>query len=463
MNEYGFVSLIPIILVLAIAFWKKNVFLALVTGLIVSSLIIGTATGNYIAGINAIADVFASSDTTATTFFVLMTGGIMTAVSRSGGVEGLVRYSTEKKKIITSKRRAQLLPSILGLLIFVDGTSSITVTSMSGKPFFRKFGISKEKLAFIANSTGSAVAWLVPFGSAAAVLSAFLAPVINDLGLDVNPFSLVLSAVPFHFFAIALMIILFATIITGKDAGPMGKAGVETAGESGTHVYDTDLPEGKKPLVRNMVLPIVFMVVMIFILLFKSGNGRISDGDGALSVFASGVLTLLFTGLLYRIQGICTIDKYISWCIDGMTGMFPLTMILVLAYSFSSTLSLLGSAAYIASLTSILPGSFILPASLLAAAILSYATGTSGGTVSLLVPLLIPVAYSAGIPLEYMIGVIISGAVFGDQSSPISDSVILSSTMTGTEIMDHVKTELPYTLLALLMAFIAFTILGLTI
>ena len=182
-----------------------------------------------------------------------------------------------------------------------------------------------------------------------------------------------------------------------------------------------------------------------------------------MSVFSAGVLTLIFSAVFYRVQGICTIDKYISWVIDGMTGMFPLTMILVLTYSFSSMLSTLETASYIASFTVYLPGSFILPASLLVAAVISYATGTSGGTVSLLVPILIPVAYASGIPLQYMIGVIISGSVFGDQSSPVSDSVILSSSMTGTGIISHVRTELLYTLIALSMALAAFTIFGFTI
>lgn len=227
--------------------------------------------------------------------------------------------------------------------------------------------------------------------------------------------------------------------------------------------YDTEIPDGKIPLARNMVIPLLFLVASIFTLLFISGNGNIANGDGSMSVFSAGVLTLIFSAVFYRVQGICTIDKYISWVIDGMAGMFPLTMILVLAYSFSSMLSILGTASYIASFTVYLPGSFILPASLLVAAVISYATGTSGGTVSLLVPILIPVAYASGIPLQYMIGVIISGSVFGDQSSPISDSVILSSTMTGTRIIDHVRTELPYTLIALLMAFVAFAILGFTI
>ncbi len=463
MNEYGFLSIIPIILVLVIAFWKKNVFLALAAGLAVSSVIIGACTGEFLSAVDAIANVFTSSGTAATTFFVLIMGGIMTASSRSGGVEGLVRYATEKKRIITTKRRAELLPSILGLLLFADGTSSITVSSMSGRPFFRKFGIPKERLAFIANSTGSAVAWFIPFGSAAAVLTSFLAPVLADLGLSDNPFSLVLGAVPFQFFAIALMVVLFATVITGKDIGPMKQADTEALTDDNEAVYDTDIPSGKRALARNMIIPLLFLVASIFTLLLISGNGNIADGEGSMSVFSAGVLTLIFSAIFYKAQGLCTLDKYISWVIEGMTGMFPLTMILVLAYSFSSILSALGTASYIASFTVYLPGSFILPASLLIAAVISYATGTSGGTVSLLVPILIPVAYASGIPLQYMIGVIISGSVFGDQSSPISDSVILSSSMTGTQIINHVRTELPYTLIALLLALTAFTILGFTI
>ena len=463
MTEYGFLSIIPIILVLMVAFCKKNVFLALVAGLAVSSIIVGIFTGGYLSGIEAIANVFVSSGTAATTFFVLIAGGIMAAASRSGGVEGLVRYAIGRKRIITTKRRAGLIPSILGLLLFADGTSSITVTSMVGKPFFRRFGIPRERLAFIANSTGSAVAWFVPFGSAAAVLVSFLSPAMSALGIDANPYAIVLKAVPFHFFAIALMVLLFTTVITGKDIGPMKRVRTEVEKDSEAAVYDTDISSGKEPLARNMVVTIIFLVATIFTLLLISGNGNIAEGDGSFSVFAAGVITLIFTGIFYRIQGICAIDKYIKWCVEGMTGMFPLTMILVLAYSFSSMLSILGTAGYIASYTSLVPSAFILPTSLLIASVISYATGTSGGTVSLLVPILIPVAHSSGIPLEYMIGVIISGSVFGDQSSPISDSVILSSTMTGTKIIEHVKTELPYTLLALSMAFVAFTILGFTI
>ena len=399
MNGYGFLSIIPLIIVLIIAFYKRNVFLSLVTGLITSSVIVGTVTVNYLSGITAIANVFTSSGTAATTFFVLLMGGIMKAASCSGGIEGLVRYATERKRIITTRRRAEMLPSVLGLLLFADGTSSITVTSMSGKPFFHKFGIPKERLAFIANSTGSAVAWFVPFGSATAVLVSFLSPVMTDLGISDNPFSIVLKAVPFQFFAIALMIILFTTVITGKDIGPMKRTDTESDEDSIEGVYEKDIPDDKKPLARNMIIPLLFLVASIFTLLLISGNGNLADGDGSSSVFSAGVLTLLFAGILYRVQGLCTIDKYISWCIDGMTGMFPLTRILVLAYSFSSMLSILGTASYIASFTAYLPGAFLLPASLLAAAVISYATGTSGGTVSLLIPIMIPVAYASGIPL----------------------------------------------------------------
>lgn len=164
--EYGIFSILPILITLVIVFVGKNVFLALLSGIFSAAILIGFFTGDYLTGMESIAMVFSDSGTAMTTFFVLMTGAIMCVVSRSGGVEGLVLYCTEKRKLISSPVAAQLISFVLGLLLFVDGTSSIAVTAMVGKPFFKKFGVPNEKLALISNSTGAAVAWLIPFGSA---------------------------------------------------------------------------------------------------------------------------------------------------------------------------------------------------------------------------------------------------------------------------------------------------------
>ncbi len=458
--DYGILSIVPILITFVIAFWVKNVFLALLSGILSATVIIGGFTGDFFTGLNSIATVFTDVSTTKTTIFVLMTGAIMTVVSRSGGVEGLVLYCTEKRQMVKSPVTAQLISFVLGLLLFVDGTSSIAITAVVGKPFFKKYKVPDEKLALISNSTGSAVAWIVPFGSACAVLTTFFTPVAQQLGMTEDPFSVVMSSVVFQFYTIALLVLILASILFKFDFGPMKRAYIRNEDTVTEYQYDTEVSDRTKVQAKNMLLPIVFLVACIFALLLLTGNGNLAGGDGGTAVFISGLLTLLLTGVWYLLRKICTLEKYTSWVMDGMKSMFELALILVLAYAFGSLLSVLGTAAFIAQYAQLMPSGIMLAAGFLIATCIAYATGTSGGTAAVLVPVLTPVLVPMGIPAPFVLGAIISGAVFGDQNSPISDSVILTSSMTGVKIMDHVRTQTPYTLVAWGAAMIGYLILG---
>lgn len=458
--DYGIFSLLPIVLTLIIVFATKNVFLALLSGIPAAAIIIGIHTGDYITGLESIAEVFTDTGTTKTTFFVLMAGAIMSVVSRSGGVEGLVLYCTERRKMVKSPVAAQLISFVLGLLLFVDGTSSIAVTALVGRPFFNKYHVPSEKLALISNSTGSAVAWIVPFGSACAVLTSFFAPAAAQLCIEQNPFTVVMSSVVFQFYTIALLLIIFASIVLKFELGSMRGAGRTYAESGAEYKYDTELDDRRKIKARNMLIPIIFLVASIFALLLITGEGSISAGNGGTAVFISGLLTLILTGLWYCLRRICTLERYTQWCIDGMKNMFELVLILVLAYVFGSLLSALGTATYLARYVQAVPKPLMLAAAYITATVIAYATGTSGGTAAVTVPVLIPVMEPLGIAPTYLLGAIISGAVFGDQNSPISDSVILTSSMTGVPIMRHVKTQQPYTLAAWLVAMAGYLVLG---
>ncbi len=459
--EYGIFSILPILITLVIVFVGKNVFLALLSGIFSAAILIGFFTGDYLTGMESIAMVFSDSGTAMTTFFVLMTGAIMCVVSRSGGVEGLVLYCTEKRKLISSPVAAQLISFVLGLLLFVDGTSSIAVTAMVGKPFFKKFGVPNEKLALISNSTGAAVAWLIPFGSACAVLTAFFRPVAQQLGIQEDPFSVVMSSTIFQFYTLALLPLVFLSIVFGFELGGMGKACRQMeAGSSQQCTYETQITDRSKVLARNMLFPIAFMVALIFILLLVTGGGSFSAGNGSPAVFVAGLITLVLTGIWYRIKRICKMETYVTWCMDGMKNMFDLVLVLALAYAFGSLLSTLGTASFLAGYARLMPREIMLVMGYLTATFIAYATGTSGGTAAVLVPVLTPIMVPVGIPAQFVLGVIISGAVFGDQNSPISDSVILTSSMTGVKIMDHVKTQMPYTLVAWAIALAGYIILG---
>ena len=460
---YGIFSLVPILVTLVLVFAVKNVFLALLTGILSATIILGVFTGDYLTGIASIATVFSDSGTAMTTFFVLMTGAIMCVVSRSGGVEGLVVYCTEKRKLVKSPVAAQLISFVLGLLLFVDGTSSIAVTAMIGKPFFRKFRVPSEKLALISNSTGAAVAWIVPFGSACAVLTTFFSPVAQQLGLSEDPFYVVMTSTVFQFYTVALLLLVFLSILFGFQLGKMKDAYQRADGDiSSEFAYDTQVTDRAKVQAKNMLFPIVFLVAAIFVLLFFTGGGILSAGDGSKAVFVAGLLTLLLTGIWYRARKICTVEKYTSWCVDGMKNMFDLVLILVLAYAFGNLLSALGTASFLAHYAQMLPKEFLLVVGYLLATFIAYATGTSGGTAAVFVPVLVPIMVPIGIPAQFVLGMIISGAVFGDQNSPISDSVILTSSMTGVKIMEHVKTQMPYTLIAWAIALVGYIVLGFT-
>ncbi len=449
-------SLLPVIVTLIITFWKKNIFLALLSGIATGSVLLSATTGDLFIGFNTLASVFSNPSTTKVILFVLLTGALMHVISKSGGVEGTVLFMTEKTKLIKSKRGAQFLAQSMGLILFVDATSSIIVSSLIGKPFFDKFKIPREKLALIANSTGSPIAWLIPFGGAGALT----ATAINGIGLlPEDGFSYVLSAVGFQFYSIVLLILIFLSIVFNFEIGVI-KSMNSNHEKTKEMTFETQLNQHSQPKARNMAIPLSILLGLIFTLLFITGNGNILKGDGSTSVFVSGCLTLILTGIYYLLQRMMTLEKYIEWCFDGMKQLLEITVILVLAFAFSQILTQLKTAEYLSTVVTFIPHSVIPLMSLVLAAVISFSTGSSGGTVSILIPILIPLAMSLNVNLSLVIGAVISGAVFGDQSSPISDSVILTSSMTDVKIMDHVKTQLPYTVIALFISSILFLILG---
>lgn len=460
--SYGILSILPILFVLAIAFWKKNVFVALIVGMIVSSAIVSWHTADYLIGIKVVSAVFSLPSTSQVIFFLFLTGAIMHCANKSGGVEGLVTYCTVKRRIVTSRFGVEFFTLLLGLILFIDALSSIIITSSVGKPFFKKYNLPDEKLALISNSTGAAITWLIPFSGAGALMTSFLAPIVIGLGLNEHPFHLLVSSVVYQFYTIALFFILLVALFSRKDIGPM--KGLMQNRHQTHHDADfkfgTDIPGAKKASASSLVIPVVLLIGIAFIIIFVTGEGNIMQGDITLAMFSSGILTLLLTGIWYMISGLTSMDKYIDWCLEGMHGMFEVILIFVLAYAFGSMLHLLDTAGYVAHYATYFPNSVIILVVLGFTSCVAYATGSSSATVALLFPIFVPMAFKLGIPLPCTVGAIISGAIFGDQNSPISDSVILTAKISGVNIIDHVKTQIPYTGLALLCAFMGYAILG---
>lgn len=455
-NNFGLIGVIPILITLTITFFKKDIMKALLLGIISGMGIIWFYTKQTSLEINIITSVFSNISTLKTISFILLIGALVYVIECSGGVEGAVIFMTEKRSIVKNKLSAQLLTQLTGLLLFVDSTSSIIVSSLIGRPFFNKYNVPKEKLALIANSTAAPIAWLIPFGGAGALTAA----IINGIdGIKVDGFSYVISAVGFQFYTIVILLIILSSIIFNFEIGGMKELTNNQTTEE-IKSFNTNIPKGKQPLFRNMLVPISCLMIFIFAIMYVTGNKNILLGDGSSAVFTSGIITLITTGIYYTLQGITTPTNYISMCFKGMKNVALIVLILILSFIFSNTLEVLQTANYISNIINFVPSSIIPICILIISSIIAFSTGTSSGTVAILTPLIIPLAMNIGVSIPLTLGAIISGAVFGDQNSPISDSVILTSTATEVDIMTHVKTQLPYTITALAIAAMLYLVMG---
>ena len=266
---------------LLLAFIIKDVFVALLSGVIFSGLILSYYGNGIFIGLNSIADVFLDGWAVRSILFCLMIGAFVHVIEASGGIGGLLILLTEKRTVVNSKRRAEFLAYLIGLLLFIEATSSTVISGISAKPFFDKYGIPREKLAYITDSTSSPIAWLFPLNAAGAFLMAMIGAQISAGTIGGDPFSYVLKSVPFQLYSIFAVILVGFTIVTGKDLKVMGEI-------SKDNLKSIKTPGGKEkdikePRARNMILPTIILVGSIFGILYITGEGIISSGNGAVA------------------------------------------------------------------------------------------------------------------------------------------------------------------------------------
>jgi len=459
--EFTYLSLLPVILVLLIAFITRKVLFALLGGILLGLAILAFKEASISNGIKCFTDVFSSGWSLKSILFCFLIGAFVFVIDASGGVEGLVNDLTVKKRLLTSALAAQLLAYIIGMLLFIDGVSSIVVAGVTGRPLFDKLNVSRHKLAYIIDSTSSPIAWLFPVNGAGAFLMVMMGSQISAGVIEGEPFAFILSAVPFQLYGIFSILLVGFGIFSGKEMAPMKRyASFEAQKASQSLVFKTDLPQGSQVRSGNMLLPLLLLLALNFGILYVSGNGNLIKGDGASALALSGVFTLIFTGLFYSRQRISDPKKYLKWCLQGMSDFLEIVIILTLAFVMSNVINTLDTGSYIASLCGDVNVALLPVIVFLLGGIISFATGTSGGTVAILIPITIPLAAGLDANISLILGAIVSSAVFGDHCSPISDSTILSSMIAEIPVMEHVRTQMPYALLCGLLSAIGFLVLG---
>ncbi len=468
-ETYGWISILPPLMAILLAIRTKQVFISLFFGIWFGWMMMSNwnpVTG-FVNALEACVDVFADADNTRVVIFSAMVGAVLAFMQRSGGVEGFIRWGS-KRGWSKSRKHAAMLSWLIGLALFIESSITILVRGAIARPVFDQLKISREKLAYILDSTSAPVCILIPLNAWGAVVIGLL----NNQGIE-NPTVTFAKALFLNFYALAAVLLVVIVILFDWNFGPM-RAAEFRAREEGkvlregaeplisSEVVEIPVKEGVEPRVINMLVPIAVMVVMMPLGLLITGKGNIMDGSGSTAVFWAVLASLTTAGIMYKWQKIFSFSEMTDLFFKGIGGLMPMAVLMVLAFAIGTTCKELGTGIYVAEQAKGLISPALVPAIVfLVSSFIAFSTGTSFGTFAIMIPIAVPMALSLNVNLSTSIAAVLAGGVFGDHCSPISDTTIIASMASASDHIDHVRTQLPYALLAGAVALVLFLFAGL--
>ncbi len=470
MSDPTWISVLPPVVAIVLAIWTRQVYLSLAGGSWLAWTILEG--WNPLSGLAAALDgavaVFAGDGDAKVILFTLAIGSLIATVEASGGVRGFVTL-LERNRWVDSAKRAQLLAWGTGVVIFIESNITVLVAGSIARPLFDRYRTSREKLAYLIDSTSAPICILIPMNA----WGAYNLGILESLGVE-GALTVFLQSIVLNFYAIAAVLLALAVALWGIDIGPMKRAEERTkrgslAWPESTPMIDEEvlsppLIEGVEPRAAHMIAPIGAMVLFMPVALYITGDGVLSDGSGSTSVLWSVLVGLGVAWALLLARRVFTVDRLVKIALKGAGALVPLALILLLALALGDVIELLGTGRYVAQVTAgTMPNFVYLPLVFVVSAGIAFSTGTSWGTFAIMLPIAVPAAMTLDLSLAPFVAASLAGGIFGDHCSPISDTTIISSMAAATDHIDHVRTQLPYALTGGAIAAVCFAILGATL
>ena len=446
------ITLLPPLVAITIAIWRRTGFFALLTCLLLCHIMIASwqPIDGVFGSIDELAGVFSSLGNIYIITFSLLIGALVKLMNQSGAVNGFINHLSELK-LVKNKRHASMLPTIIGTSIFTDTNLSMFTSGMASQQLFDKHKLSRARLAYLLDSTCAPISILFLING----WGAYILGLLDEFNFD-DPVGILMGTVGYNFYAIIAVTLAYYTAYSGKVYGPMKTAGLHT------NINAEPVVE-KTAQARVMWLPLISLLVISLLLLFITGDGDIRRGSGSFSVFwaiISSLIILISMVLFYRLLS----TKHILLSIiSGIKTMIAPVSILVISFAFGAAVKELGTGIYVSQLMNVeVPLFLMAPILFIAAAVMAFATGTSWGTWAILVPIAVPIALESGLPIHFLVASVLGGGIFGDHASPISDTTIVASIASGCDHFEHVNTQLPYALFGGVVTLILYTLIGLS-
>jgi Na+/H+ antiporter NhaC len=457
MAEPGLSSLFPVVITLVVALLARNVLIGLFTGVVGGVLMIGdTGILNFIPTLvqDHLVPEVADSYNASVLVLLAFIGGFVKLIERSGGGPA---FASSAARWVVNRTRTQLAAWAGGVMIFFSDLGTPLIVGPVFQPLADKLKVSRQKLAFILDSTSSPVAILVPFIGWGVFIMSIIADAFAANGISDSEWNAFVAAIPFQVYAWLAIALAPVLAVLNFDFGPM------------RHTQPNPIEAAAEPVAGGNAkpslvwAPLLVLGSVLFAVLVQLGfpEQQVAGSDfrAALSAAYFFAALLLF-GLLLgnRLQTAATaIGNYI----EGMSGMMSIAATLVLAWALGDISAELGTGNYVAALARDGIAAGFLPAVVfLLAAVISFATGSSWGTIIIMMPLAVPAAIGIDAHMPVVIGAVLSGGLFGDHASPVSETTILSATGAGTTPLEHFRTQVPYALVNGGLAILAFLVAG---
>lgn len=470
------------------------ILLALITKEVISSLLLGILAGAFIYSNGNIVDMVINAfgvmgqrmgENVNILIFLGLLGAIVVIVTKGGGSRAYGEWATKR---IKTRKGASFATTVLGCLIFIDDYFNCLTVGTVMKPVTDKHRISRAKLAYLLDATAAPICIIAPVSSWGASVASY----IQDACEGKNGMKTFIEIIPYNLYAILTILMIIIICATKLNFGPMKrfeKAAIEKGNLfSGAPVQDTDaqmMEISKKGNVMDLVIPIVSLIAGTVLAMIYTGGGFTIDAtlsepiswqlrilnsfgncDSSLSLVIGSFFALIVTFILYIPKKILTFGEFMESITEGIKSMVPAFTILILAWTIGGICSseYLNTGEFVGQLVehSSFPV-FILPAVIfIISAFLGFATGTSWGTMAILIPIGASLCEGTQtMELLYpVLGSILAGAVYGDHISPISDTTILSSTGAGCNHIDHVSTQLVYASVVAVCCMVGYVLMG---
>ncbi|MCC3861290.1 Na+/H+ antiporter NhaC family protein [Pseudemcibacter aquimaris] len=467
MDEYGVLSILPPALSIVLAVYTRNIIFSLTLGAFSGALVLSDynpflAIAEFIET-HAFPQLAVASNNQVLVV-TLSIGGFIFMLDKSGGARA---FAAVMVKFIGNPAKAQLAAWTTGLSVFFSDSGNALIVGPLFKPVFRELKICREKLAYIIDTTASPICILIPFVGWGVYIMGLIENAYADVGLTEDSFSVLLSIWPYQFYAFLALLSIPMIVSTGRDFGPMAAAQerynqARLEGTIDSEEETDETPTKEEPKLITVLLPLGLMLSTMAIYI---GYFAVTDGVKSVHVRSGITLAYIFASMgcayLMKKNAKTTYNESLNIFVQGMQKMVFICIVLLLAWTLSSICSEMKTGAYLASLI----GDRIQPSFLplivfFLGAMMSFATGSSYGTFAILMVIVVPMAHAMDAPMILSIAAILSGGLFGDHTSPISDTTVLASMGADCPHIDHVSTQFAYALTNGAMTMLAFIVAG---